>query len=251
MKKALKRLLCLIMALTMVFALAACGETAEENNDEDEQETTTEATEPEETEDTTAEDPQATEETEEKTPEMETTLVGNWVGEVDMSVLVSQFLLELDSGYELEMDECVLVVNATFDEDGTAVWEVDEDSVEAIYKSFADAMWKMTVQMMAEQLGGVSLSAAEEVLVAQGATKESLMEIMGEADMDELEALRGQWRLEDDQLYLIMEDSEEEAEPATIEFGYGTFSIVEVPIEDEEDEELAKSMLPLVFKRAE
>lgn len=250
MKHTLKRLLCLAMVLLMLFTLAACGEEEEPTSRRKQEnvQTTADTSTPEETQDTTTAETQDTEETE-KTPEMETTLVGQWIGEVDVSALVSEMFLALDLGVELEMEECVMVINATFNEDGTSVWEFDEDSMERMLDSFVDAVWNMTVQMMAEELGGVSLSAAEEVLIAQGATKESLKKEMGSADMGEIEDLKGQWRLEGDQLYMFMEDSEEDVEPVTIEFGYGTFSIVEVSVEDEEDAEMTEALLPIVFTR--
>lgn len=231
MKDLLKRILCIVLALTMVVALVACG--SSEDEDEEEEEETAE----EGGKKGGKKDKKETEEETEEEPEEEETLVGEWTAEVDMSDYLNEMLAE--SGLDMDVSDFVLVMNITFDEDGTYEAEMDTSKLNKAMEAFADDLWDLMIEMIAEE-ADVSAAEAEELLEAEGMTKDDLIEEMGIEEMfGDLETQTGDWELDGDELDL-------DGSIAIIEFEGDEFSIVEV---EDDDSGIGEYLLPIVFER--
>ena len=208
MKETLKRLLCLVMAMAMVFALVACGETAETKDDDKKEKTSneTEATGEEagETEEEPEETEEATEETEEETePEEEVNpLVGKWTTEINMAgALAATFGLTEEDVEGLELP---YVITMEFDEDGTVTMTSDANKL-------ADGLEEMLVVVALYAYAESTGTSVEEVaaaLDAEGVTEEDLLKAMGMDEMREEMVAElnktetGEWELDGDQLYI-------------------------------------------------
>ena len=227
MKDLLKRILCIVLALTMVVALVACG-SSEDEDEEEEEETAEEGGKKGGKKDK--------KETEEE-PEEEETLVGEWTAEIDMSDYLNEMLAE--SGLDMDFSDFVLVMNITFDEDGTYEAEMDTSKLNKAMEAFADDLWDLMIEMIAEE-ADVSAAEAEELLESEGMTKDDLIEEMGiEEAFADMENQTGDWELDGDELSL-------DGGIAIIEFEGDEFSIVEV---EDDEEGIGEYLLPIVFER--
>ena len=209
MKETLKRLLCLVMAMAMVFALVACGETTE-TKEKDKKEKTSDETEvtgeeAEETEEAPEETEEVTEEaTEEETePEEEVNpLVGKWVGEVDMvGALAASFGM---TAKDLEGLELPYEIIMEFDEDGTVTISADANK---LADGLEEVLIVVALAVYAESTG-TTIEEVAAALDAEGVTEEQLLEAMGMGEMrDEMiaelnKSMTGEWELKGDQLYI-------------------------------------------------
>lgn len=259
MKDMLKKTLCLVMALSMFFTLAACGEEEEESASRRRRKRT------EDTSDTTEarsadraflyEGRTPEKEATEETPTKEHTemsndaqkLVGTWVTEVDASDFMSDMLYE-KSGIDLTLEDFVLSMTMTFNEDGTVTAEGDASRAVAAMAIVIDELWEEIIKSIAEQTG-MSIEEVEKMMEQQGMTKEVLAEQNGPESMfgteDEM-TMSAKWLLDENELY-VGEDDPEDEDPVVIEFkGSDEFHIVEVP---DDPDDIGQYLLPLVFKR--
>ena len=254
MNNMLKRLLCLMMALMMVATLAACNE--EEESTIRRRGKNTEAT-SDTTEARSADRAYLYEGSTsgEGAPVKEFTgltkdaqkLVGTWVTEVDASDFMSDMLYE-KSGIDLTLEDFVLSMTMTFNEDGTVTAEGDASRAVAAMAIVIDELWEEIIKSIAEQTG-MSIEEVEKMMEQQGMTKEVLAEQNGPESMfgteDEM-TMSAKWLLDENELY-VGEDDPEDEDPVVIEFkGSDEFHIVEVP---DDPDDIGQYLLPLVFKR--
>ena len=233
MKDAVKRLLCSLLVLTMVFAFAACKE--EEKTEEP------------------AETTQQTETQEETTePEQELSLVGKWVANVDFSDYFSDRVYE-NVGVDVVFEPCMVEVKVTFEEDGTYKTKLKPDFAEVflnVEQGFKDEIFAMTA---AES--NMTVAQYERALKAQGSSKEESYEVFADAlesvFYEEVkyyeDELKGKWSYEDGQLYLH-KSKPEKADPVVISLEAEQFTVEEFT--DDDYEEYADYFLPIVFERA-
>ena len=232
MKDAVKRMLCLVMALSVVVVLCACKEEKK-------------TAEPEETTRQT----ETREETTEPAPEL--SLVGKWVANVDLSDYFSDRAYE-NLGIDVVFEPCMVEVKVTFEEDGTYKTKLEPDFADVfldVDQSFKDAIFEMTA---AES--DMTAAQYERTLKAQGGSKEESYEAF--ADMLESvfyeevkyyeDKLKGKWVYEDGQLYLN-KSKPEKADPVVIILEAEEFTVKEFT--DEEYEEYDDYFLPIVFER--
>ena len=239
MKDLMKRLLCVLMALMMVMALVACGESDEDegrSSKRGNKETTGETTE---------------ETTEETTTEPEPTLAGEWEAEVDMTDYINE-MLGAELGVDDVVDEFTMKIVLELNEDGTCEMVIDQDHMEDMVEAFADSIWDIMVEMVAEE-ADITAAEAEEALEESGMTKDMLLEEMDvEALFEDMDDMKGYWLLDGDELFIAEdEDDVEDSDPIEIEFeGGDTFSMVGGDgLTDGLDDEMAEVFLPLVFNR--
>lgn len=241
MKDLLKRLLCIVLALTMVVALVACGSSEDEDEEEDE----------ETVEEGKKSSKKNKKETEEETEEEEDSLVGKWEGTLDISDYISD-MMYAEMGVEMDVEDFAIVMTIKFNEDGTYKAELDTSPMEKAMGGFIDDLWDIVMEMAAEE-AGMSVSEVEKMMEEQGVTKDALMEEMDlEAAMEEAfaeftEESKGEWILDGDELYMASEDPED-SDPVIIEFDGDEFSIVDGAFADMDDDML-EYILPIVFER--
>ena len=210
----LKRLFALLMAVAMVFCLAACGGDAETG-------------------------------VEEKEKNVKKTLVGDWEAEVDLSDMMAEMLAD-ELGMEIDVDDFAITMALTFEDDGTFKAEMKADWEEAV-EDLVDNIWDYILETTAEE-AGMSVSEVEELMEEQGVTKDMLME---EVDMEDImgdleEKITGEWVLDGDKLYMAEENPEDE-EPVIIDFDGGdVFTIEEM---GDIDVGYGEMILPLEFER--
>lgn len=228
MKDMLKRLLCVMLALVMVMALCACGQSEDGGKKGKEKEE---------------------EETTEEKPEQ--VLVGEWEAYLDLTDYFNDMMAE-----ELDMDDLVeefsMRIVMEFTEDGEVTLTIDQDHMEDMVNDFADSFWDAMMDMYAEEYD-MSRSEVEQAMAESGVTKEALVEEMDiESLFEDLEDMEGYWVLEDDELFISEdEDDLEDADPIEIEFdGDDNFSMVGGDgLTDGLDEDMADLFLPLEFER--
>ena len=233
MKDAVKRLLCSLLVLTMVFAFAACKE---EEKTEEPSETT-----------------QQTETQEETTePEQELSLVGKWVANVDFSDYFSDRVYE-NVGIDVVFEPCMVEVKVTFEEDGTYKTKLKPDFAKVFLN--VDQNFKDTIFEMTAAESGMTAARYERALKAEGYTKEDSYEIFADGleslFYDEItyceDEMKGKWVYEDGLLYLHS-SKPEKADPIIIVLEPEQFTVK--GFEDEDYEEYDDYFLPIVFERA-
>lgn len=246
MKDLLKRLLCIVLALTMVVALVACGSSEDEDEEEDE-ETVEEGGKKSNKKNNKKETEEETEPEEE-----EDSLVGEWEAKIDISDYISDMMYS-EMGVELDVKDFALIMTIEFDEDGTYKADLDMSLMEDAMEGFIDDLWEVVIEMAAEQ-SGVTVAEMEAAMKEQGVTKEALME---EMDMDAMfeeafesfeDEAKGEWVLDGDELYMAKKNPED-TDPVTIEFDGDEFSIVDGEFMGDMDEDMMEYMFPIVFER--
>lgn len=240
MKELLKRLLCVLMALAMVACLAACGAT-----EEDDDEGSGRKSKKETTEEVAGDDTKDV--TEEVTEKEEETLVGEWEAEIDLSDYMSDMLYS-EMGLELDVEDYAIVMTIEFKENGTYKADMDASKAATAMEDIMDDLWPMLIEMYAEQLG-MSEKEVEDALVAEGVTKDALMEEMDiEGAVSEAfeDFTKGEWVLDGDELYMATEDPED-TDPVEIEFDGDEFSIVGGEFTGDSD--MDEYIMPIVFER--
>ena len=125
----MKKLLALLLALVMIFALAACGESDKKDDDKETQGTTLAPA---------------------------TTIVGSWKYDISMS--------GESMGYEGVKATIDLQVQQTFKEDGTVTMVVNEDKLLASMPAFEEALVNYMIENYYE--GDESVRSAVEEMVA-------------------------------------------------------------------------------------
>lgn len=236
MSNLMKRLLCVLLALMMVMALCACGESEDEGSSRGSKR----GSKGETTEETTTEPTEAV-----------PVLVGEWEAYLDMTDYLNEMM-----SYEMGMDDLVddfsMRLTMEFDEDGTVVLAIDQDSLEEAAADLIDSMWTVIIEMTAEQ-AGMSVEEVEEMMEAEGVTKEALLEQMDlTAAFEDLDDMEGYWLLDGDELFIAEdEDDVEDADPIEIEFdGDDAFSMLGGDgLTDGLDEEMIEMFIPLEFER--
>ena len=234
MKESLKRLLCVMMALAVIFVFAACG--AQEEPEKEETEQTTQETTQEETT---------------LPPEEEKSLVGKWEGQIDMADFISDRVYE-NTRKDVVFDACLVDITVTFEEDGSYKTKLKCDFDEAL-SEFDDEFIDAIIEMSAAQVG-MSPAQYERTLKAEGFTREDLEKEFGEAlsaSMYEMvkayeDEMEGKWLLEGDELYLAKKKPEK-ADPYIITLEDETFTVTEIT---DDDDDIGDYFLPLTFTRA-
>ena len=237
MKDLLKRILCIVLALTMVVALVACGSSDDDDDDDDEK--------------TAEEGGKKSSKKDKNNKDEEDTLVGEWEATIDMSDYLND-MLAAEMDMDLGIEDFALVMTIAFDEDGTYEAELDMSKMEDAMVDVIDKMWEAILEMSAEEYG-MSVAEVEEALEQSGMTKDALLEemdmeaMMAEAFEEFEDEAKGEWVLDGDELYMAKEDPED-SDPVIIEFDGDEFSIVEGDFLSD-DEEMAEYFLPIVFER--
>lgn len=251
MKDLLKRLLCIVLALTMVVALVACG-SSDEDEDEEEDEKTAEEGGKKSNKDNDDEEEEEEDDKGKEDSKKEDTLVGDWEATIDLSEYLNE-MLAAELGMDLEVEDFAIVMTLSFDEDGTYEAGIDTSKMEDAMEDIVDVLWDAMMEMTAEE-AGMSVSEVEEMMEQQGVTKDMLMEEMDlEAAMAEAfeefeDESKGEWVLDGDELYMAKNDPED-ADPVEIEFDGDEFSIVGGDFLGDADEEMVEYIMPIVFER--
>lgn len=231
MKETVKRLLCLVLALSAVFVLASCKE--EEKT-----------TEPEET-------TQQTETQEETTePVEEPSLVGKWRAQVDLADYISDMTYDV-YGADLIFNPCILEIIITFEDDGTYKVKL-KDKLDDALEELDEAFINTSMKILAKKYEMTDAKFEREVKAA-GYTREEYVKLFADAIMTYIyeeieyceENLKGKWLLEDDELYLA-ETKPEKADPFIITLENDTFTVTEIT---DDELEVSDYFLPLVFER--
>lgn len=231
MKDAVKRILYLVMLLSVVFAFCACKE--EEKGAEPEETT------------------QQTETREETTePAQELSLAGKWEAQVDLSDYYSDRAY-ISLGADVVFEPCMVEVKVTFDEDGTYKTKLNpqfSDVFLDVDQSFKD----LIIELSAAE-SGMTVAQFERKIKAEGRTTDDVYE----AFADTLEAIycdkvfaceeemKGKWLLEGDELYLGKRKPEK-ADPIIITIDGDTFTVTEIT---DDDDEYGEYFLPITFTR--
>lgn len=231
MKETLKRLLCMAMALAVVFAFAACDDEKKAEKEETEQ-TTQESTQEETT----------------LPVEEEKTLVGKWEAQVDMADYISDLVYE-NADMDVPFDACLIEIKVTFDEDGTYKGKLKADFTDSFRN---EEMVDTVIKLSAEQVG-MTVEQFERQMKIEGYTREDIIDTFAdsfEAVLYEMvesyeDEMDGEWLLEEDELYLDPKDPED-ADPYIITLEDDSFTVTEI-IDDDDD--IGDYFLPLVFTR--
>lgn len=191
--KTWKKLLALLMALAMVFAMAACGNDSkvEKEDKEEKKEETTAPVESgdkaedgkEEAKEENKEEDKKEEEEVTEPEEKEIDLEGEWLAQLDMSESINEQMAETTGGMISIDDEPIYMnVEMDIDEDGKfkLVACLDETSFKKYMTAMIDAMCEYAIQMGEAQ--GMTLEDLEEQM---GMTIEEFKEMMSE-QIDEL-----------------------------------------------------------------
>ena len=264
-----KRLLCLLLALTMIFALAACeqdkeqkettvptGETVAETEEGTLPEETTASvpveTEPQQVTEETVAETEPVEEVLQKPEDPQKALIGTWTSEINMSQYLCDSM-SMEIGLDVYVDSLNMVMEMTFNEDGTCVVGLDASKLEEGFEDLVDEIWDAIIDMAAEE-AGVPAAMIKITMAAQGMTKEVLFEELSVEELfGELEGtFTGKWTLTDDQLTIIADDVAEDSAPVTIECIHeNDFHITKVADSEESisDNLLSLALLPLIFLR--
>lgn len=277
--KPIKRLTALLLALTMVFALAACSEGVGKRNLFD----TGEAETVQKTDAKPAETQKATEApaTEKSattaaidpndsfaaigSPAIDTALVGTWSYMLDYTALMqassddmdqlddmTKSILEAFDGIQMELD---LDLRA----DGSFTFGIDEDSardaVEIMFPKLGEIMLPLIISMMGMTEEELAATLEEQGMTMEEFTEQVMASMQEQMDPEEMiagmkESTRsGSWRYADGKLYLIEEgDSVDPDRFTTVELRNGNLTITDVPNGDA-SEEMYKTMLPMTFTR--
>lgn len=230
----LKRLFCIVLALTMALCLVACGSSEEE--DEGSRRDKNKETTVETTEETTA-------------PKTETEImVGEWEAEIDMTDYMSDKLYE-SMGLDIDVEDYKVTLTIEFNEDGTHEGDLDVSKAEAAAEAIIDQMWPMLVEMYAKQYG-MTYEQMERGLASEGVTKDSLvaeMDMQAEIDTAFEVFIEGKWLVEEGELCMAKRKPEN-ADAMEIEFdGEDSFTIVGDYMTENDD--LNEYILPLTFNR--
>ncbi len=232
MKEILKRLLCIAMALAVVFVFAACDD--EEKPEKEETKQTTEEVTQEET----------------TLPiEEEQTLAGKWEGQIDMADYISDLVYE-NADMDVPFEACLIEVKVTFDEDGTYKGKLKADFTDSFRN---EEMVDAVIELSAEQVG-MTVEQFERQMKIEGYTREDIIDTFAnsfEAVLYEMvesyeDEMDGKWLLEGDELYLDSKNPEK-ADPYIITLDGDTFTVTEIT---DDDDEIGDYFLPLEFTRA-
>lgn len=223
MKKLLAKILCLVLALSMMLVTGCQSENSDEKD------------------------------------EKKATIEGTWEAEVDFGEFLCE-MLAADEGTQefaeyFELDECVLVLQMTFNDDDTYELAVDKDSAEEaadiIRKAFEDCFNEYFKAYLKE--AGVDMTV-DEMLAASGSSMEALLdEEMGEDNKEFIEMFSemedgGYYKAEDGKLYTYEdEDDYDEDVYETYELDGDTLTVKESV--GEEDDEGNEFIYPMEFKR--
>lgn len=160
---------------------------------------------------------------------------------------------------------CEMLMYLEFTEDGKYIASIDKDSATAAFNKAKEAL-KTIIPSLYAQMMGMTEEEFEKYLEQQGMSKDQMIEsALSSMNVEEManQENKGAYRLEGDKLYLDSDKSEDEtdaeAESATeAEAHYLTISLTadELSITDisgTDDSEgsalLKKELLPMVFKR--
>jgi len=246
MKDLLKRLLCIVLALTMVVALVACGSSDEDEDEEEDEDIV------EEKKSNKKNNKETEEETTEEPEEDENPLVGEWEATIDLSDYLSD-MMYAEMGVDMDVEDFKMIMTIEFDEDGSYKADLDLSPMEDAMEDFIDQLWDIIIEMYAEE-SGVTVAEMEAAMEEQGVTKDALMEKMDmEAMFEEAfesfeDEAKGEWVLDGDELYMAKKDPED-TDPVVIEIDGDEFSIVEGEFMGDMDEDMMEYMYPIVFER--
>lgn len=235
----MKKFLALLLALVLVFALAACGEGAEVKDDGEgstsEQTNAPEQTEPEETE------PEETEPEETEPEQTGSVTTGelegqwNWVFSVDGEMMGVE-------GFDGSLD---LVVLMSF-EDGDYSLSLDEDALMVSLDSFEQDLIDYMIELLYDSFTSQGLSReeadAQMELAGMGSSVADYVETavaemdLGSALTGSIESEEGEYIVEGDQLTLI---------PTAGEQSVYTFSVEGDTLELSGDDDSFKSLLEM------
>lgn len=233
MKDTLRQLLLVIMVLAVIFVLAACKD--EGKVEEETEQTTQEVTQEETT----------------LPVEEEKTLVGKWEAQVDLADYISDMTYDIYRE-DLIFNPCILEITITFEEDGSYKVKLKDkldEAIEELDEEFSDT----AMQILAQKYG-MTVEQFEREIKAGGHTRQEYVKAFADGIMtfmyEEIkyceEQLKGEWLLEDDELYLDKKKPEK-ADPFIITLEDDTFTVTEIT---EDVMDVSDYFLPLVFTRA-
>ena len=284
----MKKLMALLLALAMVFSLAACAEGGGKADlfGSSEPATTAAKTEPTKENTATTEKPATAAPTTEAPTAAPTTeapsapngddpfaaidnaeinadLVGNWVYTMDFGKLMDAAAGTEELAQLGEMGEAMMAafsgismdVVLELRADGSCTFGIDEESAKAAVEAMVPALIEALLPAMASQYG-MTEEEFSKALEQQGMTMEQFGEQLA-AQMNPEDMVAGiqeathvgYWRLAGDKLYVV--DEGETADPQkymTVQIGSGVLTVTSVPAGDE-SEEMYKAMLPMEFTR--
>ena len=286
--KTMKKLMALLLALAMVFSLAACAEGGGKADlfGGSEPATTAAKTEPTKENTATTEKPATAAPTTEAPTAAPTTeapsapngddpfaaidnaeinadLVGNWVYTMDFGKLMDAAAGTEELAQLGEMGEAMMAafsgismdVVLELRADGSCTFGIDEESAKAAVEAMGPALIEALLPAMASQYG-MTEEEFSKALEQQGMTMEQFGEQLA-AQMNPEDMVAGiqeathvgYWRLAGDKLYVV--DEGETADPQkymTVQIGSGVLTVTSVPAGDA-SEEMYKAMLPMEFTR--
>ncbi len=253
--KKLNKLLALLLALAMVFSLAACSASEDDDDDKKSDKETTAAAEEKEEEEK--------EEEEEEELSDEEKIVGEWLYQLDLAEVLNEQL-------GAEMDESLLpneafYMNVIFEfkknDKLTITMELDDDSMEDYIAALGEAMVEALYDM-AEQEGMSKADLEKQIKDESGLTIEEYVEEMLEQEMDSAfgdmsQSTTGYYKVDSKKGRVYVGESEDDVESES-EYAEYTFSGKKLKLTDfVEDGESAGALgleefgaeLPLVFEK--
>lgn len=93
-------------------------------------------------------------------------LVGKWSGKIDVTDLVSDSVAESGYGDYFEFDDMYIVLNTTFNKDGTYSSEIDEASVQNVVDELISAVEDGMYDMLEAEISASGMDMSVEDLLA-------------------------------------------------------------------------------------
>ena len=251
MKLQIKKAVALLLAMMMVFSLAACrrqvrsGDLAPEDDSEkttDTQEATQEETDPVDDANDESDDGQE-EDSDDKSvqgPDEESEIIGTWSAEISAGAFLNSLTDKVDSELMkyLDFDEIMIHVQLTLHKDFTYTLELDEDAIEQTKKDIIHTL---------------RIGIPNILLDLSKYTDEEIVDIMKQRGLD-IDSLfngrvEGSFWYEDGRLYYTFEATDIDlSQFAEIELRVGEFAVI--GFSEEGDLYIDSEYLPIIFRRA-
>jgi len=182
----------------------------------------------------------------------EKTIVGDWTTKVDLADAINANI-PAESQQFVKIDKFELVMNVTFNEDGTFEKSLDEDALaEAVEDLKADILGDMKVYIegiLAQQ--GITMSF-EDYLAASGVTEESLMSSFSVDTITAGFESKGTYEIDEDKIYMLNDGEEKDDDKyETFELDGDKLTFKEAFGLDEATQKLQEELYPLEFTRVD
>lgn len=184
-------------------------------------------------------------------------LVGTWKGELDMTEAIMEQASEALEG--LELDSFKVTVVFTFKQDGTYTMNLDKASVEAAFENMVGSLEGFMTEMMEgmAQEAGMSL---EDLLAMSGMTMDDMMAMVTESleeqdlvgELIEDSKSEGKYKADGGKLFLSdgLDYEIDENVYDTYNLDGDVLTLTNTFGGDAEDEDLIRSLYPIVLKKA-